>query len=72
MVSVAKAVVYEDAVMVEFLNAAVAKVAVVCVFWPQSLAGHTNIVEMVVLLYQFVKQLLKIRLFLDVTWIDHC
>lgn len=48
MVAVAQAVIHEYAVVVKFLNAPVAKVAVIRVFGPQCFAGHAHVVKMVV------------------------
>jgi hypothetical protein len=71
VVAVAETVVYENTVVVELLDAAVAEVTVVCILWPEGFAGHAYVVKVVVFFYQFVKQLLKVRLFLHVAWVDH-
>ena len=48
MVPVAQAVIYEDAMVVKFLNTSIAKVAVVRIFGPQCFARHAYIIKMVV------------------------
>jgi hypothetical protein len=48
VVSVAQAVIDEYAMMVKLLNASVAKIAVVCVFWSECLARDTHVVKMIV------------------------
>ena len=50
MVTVPEAIVYEDTVMVEFLDTFVAEVAVVCLFWPEGFTGNANVVQVVVVL----------------------
>jgi hypothetical protein len=49
MVSIAETVVNEDAVMVKFLHTFIAKIAVIRLLWSQSLARHTDIVQVIVL-----------------------
>lgn len=48
MIAVTQTVVHEDTMMVKLLNAPVAEVAVICIFWSQSFARHANIIKMIV------------------------
>lgn len=62
MVAVAEAVVDKDAMVVKFLDAAIAKVAVVRVFRPQVLTINAHIVKVEVLGDQLVQQLQEVVL----------
>jgi len=71
MVSIAETVIDEDAVMVKFLDTFIAKIAVFWLLRSQSLARHTDIVEVIVFFNQFEQELLKVRLCLHIARIDH-
>ena len=69
MVFVAKTVVYKNTVMIEFLDASVAKVTVFCVFWSEIFTMYTYVVEMITLSYKSLEDFLEIWLFIYVAWI---
>lgn len=48
MIAVAQAIVNEYTVMVKLLHTTIAKVAMICVFWPKCFAGYADIVKMIV------------------------
>ena len=56
MISVSKTVIHEYTMVVKFLDASIAKVAVVCILGPKCFAGHAHIVEVVVFCDELFKQ----------------
>jgi len=69
VVFVSETVVYENAMMVELLDTSVTKVAMLSIFWAQVFTVHANVVEMVAFSLNLLKNLLEIRLFLNIPWI---
>lgn len=71
MIPIPDTVVNKHAVMVKFLHATIAKIAVVCFFGPQGATWYANIVEVVVILDQLNQKIREIRQRLDIAWIHH-
>jgi hypothetical protein len=70
VVSVAETVVDKDAVVIEFLHAPIAEIAVFRIFRSQSLTWYAHIVQMIVLRYQSLQKSQEIRLFLYIARIQ--
>ena len=70
MVTVAKAIIHEYAVMVELLDASVAKVAVVRILRSQVLTVDAHVVKVVLGIDQLLQKLREIFGLLNVAWIQ--
>lgn len=69
MVPVAQAVIYEDAMMVKFLNTSIAKVAVVRIFGSQCFTRHAYIVKVIVLGNKLFEKTQKVGLPGHIAWV---
>jgi hypothetical protein len=69
MVFVTEAIIHKNTVVIKLLNTSVAKVAMLSVLGTQVFTVHTNIVKMITFGLYPLQNLLKVGLFVNISWI---